>query len=710
MAQRVLWLVKGLGPGGAERLLVEAARVHDPARVALSCAYVLPWKDHLVADLEAAGVRCTCLSTVRSDRSWPLRLRRLLADGEFQVVHGHSPLPLAVARILVRTLPRGKRPAVMSTEHNGWRSHRLPTRWLNRLTGRHDAATFAVSDQVRESMRGPAAARAVTLVHGIDVAATAAQRAHRAEVRAEFGLAPDALVVGTVANFRAQKDYPNLLGAVRRLVDLDTPVQVLAIGQGPQEAETRALAVEMGVADHVLFTGFRADAQRVLGACDVFTLASQWEGLPVAVMEALALGLPVVATAVGGVAEALTDEVDALLVPARDPDALAAALQRVLSDGELRGRLAVASLRRAPEFDVARAVRVLEDTYAHIATPPDINGADDGDTGGDTSSKPARTARPRRAADIRRATPEHRDEVLALLGASLGGGDDPRYAQLFSWKHDRNRFGPSPMWVATEADRVIAFRAFMRWEFERGGQVVRAVRAVDTATHPDHQGKGLFTALTLHALDEMKADGVDFVFNTPNDQSLPGYLKMGWREVGKLSAAARFIGPSGVVRAVRSRVPADRWSGALTIGCSVDDWLANGGMAGRRTAADDVRSLRTRVDDEFLRWRFGTPLLGYRVVDRKGTAIILRSRRRGSATELVVATGFGTATAIDRLAAKAAKQAGADYALRLGASDLSTGYAPLPGGGPRLTWRAVNDLGMPPLSNWALSLGDEELI
>lgn len=159
-------------------------------------------------------------------------------------MHGHSPLPLAVARILVRTLPRGKRPLVMSTEHNRWRSHRLTTRWMNRVTGRHDAAAFAVSDQVRESMRGPAAAHAVTLVHGIDVAAAAGQRVHRAAVRSELGLAPDALVVGTVANFRAQTECPNLLGAVHRLVAHGVAVQVVAVGQGPQEAATRTLAEE----------------------------------------------------------------------------------------------------------------------------------------------------------------------------------------------------------------------------------------------------------------------------------------------------------------------------------------------------------------------------------------------------------------------------------------------------------------------------------
>ena len=110
MAVRVLLLVKGLGPGGAERLLVAAARQHSADAVHLTCAYVLPYKDHLVSEMEAAGVPCTCLSLRARDVRWPWRLRRMLLAGDFDVVHGHSPLPMSVARLLMRTLPSARRP------------------------------------------------------------------------------------------------------------------------------------------------------------------------------------------------------------------------------------------------------------------------------------------------------------------------------------------------------------------------------------------------------------------------------------------------------------------------------------------------------------------------------------------------------------------------------------------------------------------------
>ena len=708
MAARVLWVIKGLGPGGAERLLAAAAHAHHHDRFTIECAFVLPWKDHLVAALEAAGVRTHCLSRRRTDRRWPLRLARLVRSGEWDVVHIHSPLPGAVARLAARTMPKATRPRLMSTEHNRWETHRLPTRLLNRWTGRWDDIDFAVTDEVRESMGGAAGKRVTTLRHGIDVAGVAAARSHRSALRAELGLKPGEIVVVTAANFRPQKDYPGLLRAAGMLADREVPVRIVAIGQGPQEREIRALREEFELHDRVLLTGYRDDAVRVMAACDVFTLASKWEGLPVALMEALALGLPVVATAVGGVAEQMHDGVDALLVPPGDPTALAAALERVVVDPELRARLAAAAAARAPEFDIAATVVVLEEAYTRLTDarveaqlPADVP---------DPTPVPPKVSRPRATGlEVRPATGSDREEVLALLGRSLGSDGDPRYPALFAWKHDENVFGPSPMWVATEAGRVIAFRAFMRWEFERGGRVLRAVRAVDTATDPDYQGKGLFTRLTMLGLDEMRADGVDFVFNTPNSQSRPGYLKMGWREVGNVPAAVRFTGPTGALAAIRSRLPAERWSQPLGVGETIDEWLARGGVAGRRPEPVDVREVRTRVDDAFLHWRFGGSLLHYQVVDNGEAAIIVRARRRGSATELAVVAGFGKSPTVDRLAARTAREAGCSYAIRLGQPRTSKLFVPLPGGGPVLTWRAVNDTGMPPLANWALTLGDVEL-
>src|SRR2546429_7971309 len=140
---------------------------------------------------------------------------------------------------------------------------------------------------------------------------------------------------------------------------------------------------------------------------------------------------------------------------------------------------------------------------------------------------------------LRPLEPADRGNVLALLATSLGRGEDPRFDLLYAWKHEQNVFGRSEMLVAADDNAIVGFRAFMRWQFERRGQVVEAVRAVDTATHPDYQGRGVCTRLTMSAIDRLRDEAISFVFNTPNDQSRPGYLKMGWREVGRPPIAVR---------------------------------------------------------------------------------------------------------------------------------------------------------------------------
>ncbi len=110
MPRRVLWVIKGLGPGGAERLLCAQARAHHHDRFHIECAYVLPWKDHLAEELEQAGVRTHCLSRRRTDVRWPLHLAKMVRSGEWDVIHVHSPLPGAVARLSARTMPKARRP------------------------------------------------------------------------------------------------------------------------------------------------------------------------------------------------------------------------------------------------------------------------------------------------------------------------------------------------------------------------------------------------------------------------------------------------------------------------------------------------------------------------------------------------------------------------------------------------------------------------
>lgn len=323
--------------------------------------------------------------------------------------------------------------------------------------------------------------------------------------------------------------------------------------------------------------------------------------------------------------------------------------------------------------------------------------------------------------DVRRATDDDLAAVLDLLQASLGWVPDDAYARFFAWKHHHSPAGRSPAWVAVDAaagDRVVGFRTFSRWQFERGDETVTAVRAVDTATHPDYQGRGIFSQLTRHALDELADEGVAFVFNTPNERSRPGYLKMGWQLVERLPVAAAIRSPLALTRLARARTPADKWSVPTAVGVPIGEALSDAAAVAELLDAarpHDGR-LRTRRTPAHLTWRYGFEPLHYRaLVGPGGVAegiVVFRLRRRGPALEAavceqIVPAGDGaTAAALVR---RVLRETGADHAVQIGRAQPRRGRLPVPGQGPTLVWRAVTETDMPPADRWDLALGDIEL-
>jgi N-acetylglutamate synthase-like GNAT family acetyltransferase len=135
---------------------------------------------------------------------------------------------------------------------------------------------------------------------------------------------------------------------------------------------------------------------------------------------------------------------------------------------------------------------------------------------------------------ITTASREDLPEIIEVLKRSLGEGLLPKSVDYFVWKHYKNPFGESQVILAREEGKIIGVRAFMKWNWTRAGNTITTVRAVDTATDPVHQGKGIFKKLTMQAVHDCTQAGVPFVFNSPNTMSMPGYLKMGWMSSGRL--------------------------------------------------------------------------------------------------------------------------------------------------------------------------------
>ncbi len=320
---------------------------------------------------------------------------------------------------------------------------------------------------------------------------------------------------------------------------------------------------------------------------------------------------------------------------------------------------------------------------------------------------------------VRRAEETDIPGVLELARRSLGwpgGADD---AAFFHWKHRENPFGESPMWVATDGERIAGFRTFLRWRFERpDGSTLVAVRAVDTATAPDYQGHGIFTRLTLGALDELRAEGVELVFNTPNAKSLPGYLKMGWSAVGRLPTAVMLPRLGSLFALATAREAASLSSIAIGVGERAADAFADQESVLRLLVSlGPVRGVSTARTPQFLLWRYGFEPLRYRVMLHgpsldEGLAVF-RLRRRGRAVEAVVCDVLvpdGDQSVAASLLRSVARDTGASYLLRIDRPLVQRGpFLRVPRTGPILAFRPLDGAAPPALHDWSFTMGDVEL-
>lgn len=371
-SRRVLWVTKGLGPGGAERLLVSlAGALGSLEGLQVAAVRLLPNKDHLVDDLRSRGVRSDCLSRATWDLRWLPRLRTRMRGVD--VVHVHSPVPAVAARVLARTMRQG--PRLIVTEHNSWRSHHWLTRVANWLTVGLEDDLLAVSDEVRSSMPPRARRRCRVVRHGIDVAATRAARVHRPDVRAELGIEPGETLVVSVANLRATKDHPGLQDAAALVLEERQDVTFVVAGQGPLAGELEQRRQALGLGRRFRYLGYVRDVPRLLSGGDVFVLGSRHEGLPIALMEALALGLPVVATDVGGISAVVDDGLDGLLVEAGRPAALSDAILALVADRARRARMRARQDAR-DDLGIDAAARIHEELYRAGRTDRGCRGPD----------------------------------------------------------------------------------------------------------------------------------------------------------------------------------------------------------------------------------------------------------------------------------------------------------------------------------------------
>jgi glycosyltransferase involved in cell wall biosynthesis len=284
---------------------------------------------------EAEGVDAAVLtlaSAGRLDPSLPRRLRALISALDPDIVHCHGYKP-ALAVLLAE--PRKRRPRIMTV--HGWTAATPALRfyeWLERRSlVRHFQRVFAVSPALRRDLLGLGLApnRVIWTPNGFDFARQVPDVAAVREMRSRWGLAGQDRVVGAIGRLRPEKGQDVLLRAVAEI----PCIQLVLVGDGPSRVDLERLAADLSIRPAPVFAGETDRPLTALAALDVVTVPSRTEGLPQSLVEAMAIGKPIIASAVGGVPEALDQGECGILVPPDDPGALRAGIRRLLDQADL---------------------------------------------------------------------------------------------------------------------------------------------------------------------------------------------------------------------------------------------------------------------------------------------------------------------------------------------------------------------------------------
>ena len=364
---KVFHLIKGLGRGGAETLLSEGLRFADRERFEYGYGYFLPWKDALVGDLKAQGAEVhnfPCRNPGEMLLHTP-RVARFLHKWGADLLHCHLPTAGIVGRLAgkMASVP------VVYTEHNLLERYHWLTRSANTKTWRMQNWVIAVSNEVLASIEQSELNSVPVRViqNGVNVNSFSKDRSNGIRVRKRWGIPAHAPVVGTIAVFTVKKKLDDWLRGACEVHEEHPEVHFLIVGDGPLRSELESLAVSLGIGKIVRFVGLQEDVKPYLAAMDVYLMSSQFEGLPIALLEAMAMELPVVVTAVGGIPEVVREGKTGFLVPTGRPKELAKLVRKLLEDADMRQSMGQAGRKLVVEnFNMERMVRELEEVYLNV--------------------------------------------------------------------------------------------------------------------------------------------------------------------------------------------------------------------------------------------------------------------------------------------------------------------------------------------------------
>ena len=364
----VLHLIKSLGRGGAETLLVETLTAHDKNNFSFHYIYFLPWKNQLVAELELAGgivSNSPAINNLRIIFNFN-EIIRYIKQNNIQIIHCHLPW----AGFLGRLIHYKTGIPVIYSEHNKQQRYHFLTRFINKLTFNAQSLAIAVSNDVKTSIHNLIHPKVPvkTIFNGINTKKYRRNNNAGLKIRSDLGIAADAIVIGSLGVFRTQKRIDCWLELFSKLHHIYPNLRGILVGDGPLKNDIIGKRKSLGLEHVVFLPGLQPIAVDWYSAMDIFMMTSEFEGLPLSLLEAMSCECAVVATNAGGIKEVLVNRVNGFTTEVDQWSELFYAIEFLLSDPT---RLKAVSLNARSSviqnFSIQTMVAHLESTYLNYA-------------------------------------------------------------------------------------------------------------------------------------------------------------------------------------------------------------------------------------------------------------------------------------------------------------------------------------------------------
>ncbi len=363
-------VVSGTG-GGPEKTILNSPRFLVPFGYDALCAYMHPPGDPGFEELRQKAQALDAPLEGIEDRGpldWRVvrRMIRLCREREVAVWHGHDYKSNALGLLVRRFHPM----RLVTTVH-GWVkfTRRTPFYyWVDRLCLRHYETVICVSDDLHQRcLDSKVPAERCTVIENAIDTEQFARRQSVDEAKRGLGFNPQRLTIGAVGRLSEEKNFEGLIRAVDRLITAGLDLELIIAGDGDRRESLEALIEKLGRSDRIRLLGYRSDTIDLYQAMDLFVLSSLREGLPNVILEAMAMGVPVLSTRVAGVPRLITDRQNGLLVEPGDVDSLAECLKQLAEDASLRDRLATAGRRTVEEsYSFANRMEKVRAVYERL--------------------------------------------------------------------------------------------------------------------------------------------------------------------------------------------------------------------------------------------------------------------------------------------------------------------------------------------------------